>query len=188
MTQAGATRIGASAERQDRGGRRAPDARRRSDASHAQSRRPFSRALRTAGLPAGSVGRHHADARPGPSCSPTWPRSSRGHPLRAVRHPALQRKAAGPAHPLRPGPPRGSGAQSVARRWARASPARPPPPREPVLVGDVRTDPRYLNAVDAVRTELAVPMMAAAEAGGRDRPAVHARSTPTPNTTARCCG
>jgi sigma-B regulation protein RsbU (phosphoserine phosphatase) len=30
--------------------------------------------------------------------------------------------------------------------------------REPVLVGDVRNDPRYLNAVDAVRTELAVPM------------------------------
>ncbi|HEY7390416.1 MAG TPA: SpoIIE family protein phosphatase [Bryobacteraceae bacterium] len=32
--------------------------------------------------------------------------------------------------------------------------------REPVLVGDVRTDPRYLNSVDAVRTELAVPMTA----------------------------
>jgi sigma-B regulation protein RsbU (phosphoserine phosphatase) len=30
--------------------------------------------------------------------------------------------------------------------------------REPVLVGDVRNDPRYLNTVDAVRTELAVPM------------------------------
>src|SRR5215831_10532550 len=32
--------------------------------------------------------------------------------------------------------------------------------REPVLVGDVRVDPRYLNSVDAVRTELAVPMTA----------------------------
>jgi phosphoserine phosphatase RsbU/P len=32
--------------------------------------------------------------------------------------------------------------------------------REPVLVGDVRSDPRYLNSVDAVRTELAVPMTA----------------------------
>jgi len=32
--------------------------------------------------------------------------------------------------------------------------------REPVLVGDVRSDPRYLNAVEAVRTELAVPMIA----------------------------
>ena len=32
--------------------------------------------------------------------------------------------------------------------------------REPVLVGDVRTDARYLSTVDAVRTELAVPMMA----------------------------
>ncbi|MFN0172504.1 MAG: SpoIIE family protein phosphatase [Bryobacteraceae bacterium] len=32
--------------------------------------------------------------------------------------------------------------------------------REAVLVGDVRKDPRYLKAVDAVRTELAVPMMA----------------------------
>lgn len=32
--------------------------------------------------------------------------------------------------------------------------------REPVLVGDVRSDSRYLNSVDAVRTELAVPMSA----------------------------
>jgi len=32
--------------------------------------------------------------------------------------------------------------------------------REPVLVGDVRQDPRYLSSVDAVRTELAVPMTA----------------------------
>ncbi|HTS61280.1 MAG TPA: SpoIIE family protein phosphatase [Candidatus Acidoferrales bacterium] len=32
--------------------------------------------------------------------------------------------------------------------------------REPVLVGDVRNDSRYLNTVDAVRTELAVPMTA----------------------------
>ena len=32
--------------------------------------------------------------------------------------------------------------------------------RQPMLVGDVRNDPRYLPALDAVRTELAVPMMA----------------------------
>lgn len=32
--------------------------------------------------------------------------------------------------------------------------------REPVLVGDVRGDSRYLNSLDAVRTELAVPMTA----------------------------
>ncbi|HYM10992.1 MAG TPA: SpoIIE family protein phosphatase [Bryobacterales bacterium] len=32
--------------------------------------------------------------------------------------------------------------------------------REPVLVNDVRRDPRYLNALDAVRSELAVPMVA----------------------------
>ncbi len=32
--------------------------------------------------------------------------------------------------------------------------------REPVLVPDVRRDPRYLNSVDAVRAELAVPMIA----------------------------
>src|SRR5947209_10377445 len=32
--------------------------------------------------------------------------------------------------------------------------------REPVLVNDVRNDARYLNTVDAVRTELAVPMTA----------------------------
>ncbi|MBZ5602272.1 MAG: SpoIIE family protein phosphatase [Acidobacteriia bacterium] len=32
--------------------------------------------------------------------------------------------------------------------------------RAPVLVDDVRSEPRYLNALDAVRSELAVPMMA----------------------------
>ncbi len=32
--------------------------------------------------------------------------------------------------------------------------------REPILVADVRNDDRYLNSVDAVRTELAVPMIA----------------------------
>ncbi|MBI3697565.1 MAG: SpoIIE family protein phosphatase [Acidobacteria bacterium] len=32
--------------------------------------------------------------------------------------------------------------------------------RRPVLVNDVRKDPRYLNALDAVRSELAVPMVA----------------------------
>ncbi len=31
--------------------------------------------------------------------------------------------------------------------------------RQPILLGDVRTDPRYLNALDAVRAELAVPML-----------------------------
>ena len=31
--------------------------------------------------------------------------------------------------------------------------------RQPVLVGDVREDSRYLNAMDAVRSELAVPMV-----------------------------
>ena len=45
--------------------------------------------------------------------------------------------------------------------------------REPVLVGDVRTDPRYLNTVDAVRTELAVPMTARGKLVGRNRPAIH---------------
>ena len=32
--------------------------------------------------------------------------------------------------------------------------------REPVLVGDVRNEPRYLHTLDAVRTEMAVPMLA----------------------------
>jgi sigma-B regulation protein RsbU (phosphoserine phosphatase) len=32
--------------------------------------------------------------------------------------------------------------------------------RQPVLVDDVTSDPRYLNALDAVRSELAVPMLA----------------------------
>ncbi len=31
--------------------------------------------------------------------------------------------------------------------------------RQPILVSDVRADPRYLNALDAVRAELAVPML-----------------------------
>jgi phosphoserine phosphatase RsbU/P len=31
--------------------------------------------------------------------------------------------------------------------------------RQPILVRDVRTDPRYLNALDAVRAELTVPML-----------------------------
>ena len=47
--------------------------------------------------------------------------------------------------------------------------------RLPVMVDDVRQDPRYLNALDAVRSELAVPMLARGKAGGRDRRAVDAR-------------
>ena len=31
--------------------------------------------------------------------------------------------------------------------------------RQPVLVADVREDPRYLSGLDAVRSELAVPMV-----------------------------
>src|SRR5580765_2675827 len=31
--------------------------------------------------------------------------------------------------------------------------------REPVRVGDVRKDPRYINAIDSVRSELAVPLL-----------------------------
>ncbi len=43
--------------------------------------------------------------------------------------------------------------------WAKASPAPAAATRQPILVRDVRTDPRYLNALDAVRAELAVPML-----------------------------
>src|SRR5579864_637758 len=32
--------------------------------------------------------------------------------------------------------------------------------RQPILVPDVRNDPRYLSALDAVQSELAVPMLA----------------------------
>jgi sigma-B regulation protein RsbU (phosphoserine phosphatase) len=32
--------------------------------------------------------------------------------------------------------------------------------RQPILVGDVRSDPRYLTALDVVKSELAVPMLA----------------------------
>jgi phosphoserine phosphatase RsbU/P len=38
--------------------------------------------------------------------------------------------------------------------------------REPLLVGDVRNEPRYLNTTDAVRTELAVPMTARGKLAG----------------------
>src|SRR5436305_13090111 len=31
--------------------------------------------------------------------------------------------------------------------------------RQPLMVPDVRTEPKYLNALDAVRAELAVPML-----------------------------
>src|SRR5450759_5689548 len=51
--------------------------------------------------------------------------------------------------------------------------------REPVLVGDVRNDARYLNTVDAVRTELAVRMWGRANLVGvidRRAPRVHAYS------------
>ncbi len=41
--------------------------------------------------------------------------------------------------------------------------------RESVLVEDVSQDPRYLNALDAVRSELAVPMLARGKLGERTR-------------------
>ncbi|HLJ14429.1 MAG TPA: SpoIIE family protein phosphatase [Bryobacteraceae bacterium] len=47
--------------------------------------------------------------------------------------------------------------------------------RTPILAGDVRTDPRYLNALDAVRSELAVPM----EARGRLVGIIDVQSTRT---------
>ena len=58
--------------------------------------------------------------------------------------------------------------------------------REPVLVTDVRNDPRYLNTVDAVRTELAVPMTARANSSASSTCNPPA-STPIPNTTAPSC-
>lgn len=38
--------------------------------------------------------------------------------------------------------------------------------RQPMLVNDVRADPRYLNALDAVRAELAVPMLVRGKLAG----------------------
>ena len=38
--------------------------------------------------------------------------------------------------------------------------------RQPVLVGDVRNDPRYLSAVESVRSEIAVPLVAKGRAIG----------------------
>ncbi|HKM91511.1 MAG TPA: GAF domain-containing protein, partial [Candidatus Acidoferrales bacterium] len=38
--------------------------------------------------------------------------------------------------------------------------------RQPVLVGDVRNDPRYLSAVESVRSEMAVPLMVKGRAIG----------------------
>ncbi len=31
--------------------------------------------------------------------------------------------------------------------------------RRPILVADVRNDPRYINAIDSVRSELSVPLL-----------------------------
>ena len=48
-------------------------------------------------------------------------------------------------------------------------------------------DPRYLNALDAVRSELAVPMIGPQQAGGCDRRCSRRARTRTRNRTARCC-
>ena len=80
--------------------------------------------------------------------------------LRPVRHPAVQRAAPRPAHPLRRGPSRGGGAQPVASRWAKASPEPPPRAASRCWWATCATIRAICNAVDAVRTELAVPMIA----------------------------
>ena len=80
-------------------------------------------------------------------------------PGRAAGHPALQREAPRAAHPLRAGH-----REEVVQNWSiplgQGITGTAALTREPVLVNDVRSDPRYLNAVEAVRTELAVPMIA----------------------------
>ena len=84
----------------------------------------------------------------------------RSGPLRPVRDPALQRSARAACASATP--------SAIAKRVVRSlmHPARrghhrmAAATRQPILVGDVRNDPRYLTRLDAVRTELAVPMLA----------------------------
>ena len=120
----------------------------------------FQGAQRAARFPARSVGRHHANARSRPAAGQRGRDRQEGDALRSVRHPALQRAAARSAHPLRRRPSRRGGPQPARSPWAKASPAPPPHAASRSWSSDVRNDPRYLNTVDAVRTELAVPMIA----------------------------
>jgi len=85
-----------------------------------------------------------------------------------------------------PWPPRGV-VRNVSISWEKGLPARPAQSREPLLVGDVRRDPRYLNTVDATRTEMAVPMTARARLVGVID-VQSTRLTHTPSTTAGCFG
>ena len=163
MVAAGATRIGASASvkiveatdwRSARGGHGLLMA-----TAPAQIRRPLPGARRAARFSAGCRRRHVRD-----TGSRTHPGQRRLHrqgsrPVRSVRHSALQRTAAGLAIRYAIGHreevvrslllPLGEGITGIAAAT-----------RQPILVDDVRSDPRYLPALDAVRSELAVPMLA----------------------------
>ena len=173
------------------------------DASHPKSPCSFSRTLRTAGFPAGSVHGHPQTLDLDQLLANVSEIIKRVIPyeLFAILLYSEKRRELRIRYAV------GHREEVVnwrfPSRWARASPARPPLRREPVLVGDVRNDPRYLNAVDAVRTELAVPMIARGQAGGRDRRAIHARErlyrirpraaaadrgarAPSPSTTRGC--
>ncbi len=128
--------------------------------AHAKSRRPFPRAIRAAGFPAGSVRGHQPRRWTSTSFWPTSPRSSR-RCCRTTCSPSCSTASSGRicASATAWGTAKRWSA-TCRSRWARASPGPPPRAASRVLVGDVRNDPRYLNTVDAVRTELAVPMTA----------------------------
>jgi len=63
-----------------------------------------------------------------------------------------------------------------------------------VRVGDVKTDPRYINAIDTVRSELAVPLMLQGKCVGvldiQSRPSglLHERSTKHPDAAGQPAG
>ena len=128
--------------------------------AHPQSARPFPRTRRAAGFPAGGLRRPLRRRSIWTSCWPTSRRSSSAC-CPTICSPSCSTTSSGRTCAS-------ATAWGIAKRWcrrcpcgwAKASPAWPPPRREPVLVGDVRNDPRYLNTLDAVRTELAVPMIA----------------------------
>ena len=71
-----------------------------------------------------------------------------------------ERDKAAPEHPLVPSAIARRSCAASSSSWTKESAGAAAATRLPVMVEDVRQDPRYLNALDAVRSELAVPMLA----------------------------
>ena len=164
MAAAGATRIGASASVKIVEGATARplEGRRASDARYPQIRGALPRARGTARLPAGGRGGDFGDARPRPAARAASPKSSsrsfhydlfaillysekRARPRGSVTPSATARKSSTTSSI-----PLGEGITGAAARGARTR----------FWSATSAPMPRYLNAMDAVRSELAVPMLA----------------------------